>query len=124
MYLGFPLITVARAPYLCVRVHLVAQLPFLEQLRAHGNEAEVRRRLAQGQYHSSQVPVAEEWLREIEAKRADAASSRKEAREEESLFISRRALRNSILATIIATIVIIVAAREIIWSAIMSLFSK
>ena len=38
------------------------------------------------------MPVAEEWLREIGAKRADAASSRKEAREEESLSISRKAL--------------------------------
>ena|SRR5712691_5054357 len=100
------------------------QRDLLAQLDAANDESEVRHRLATGQYHSSQVPVVQEWLRARETGRAEALASRKEEREEESLSISRRALRNSILATIIATIAIVVAARDIIWSAVMSLFPK
>jgi len=92
---------------------------FFARLDAANNEAEVRTRLADGQYHSSQVPLVQEWLRRRESTRSEAASTRKEEREEESLSISRRALRNSILATIIATIAIIVAAKDIIWSFVM-----
>ena len=100
------------------------QRTFWEQLDAANDEAEVRRRIAEGLYSEPHLGIAQEWVRRQEASRSEAASSRKEAREEESLSISRRALRNSILATIIATIAIIVATREIIWSAVMWLFLK
>ena len=53
--------------------------------------------------------AVEGWVKIKEAERASAASSRKEAREEESLAISRKALANSRSATRIAMIAMILS---------------
>lgn len=54
---------------------------------------------ADGSEHRSAV---EGWVKMKEAERSSAASTRKEAREEETLSIARKALSNSRLATRIA----------------------
>ena len=54
---------------------------------------------ADGSEHRSAV---EGWVRTKEAERASASASRKEAREEETLSIARKALSNSRCATRIA----------------------
>ena len=53
--------------------------------------------------------AVEGWLRRKEDERAAASSARKEAREEESLSISRKALANSRLATRIAISAIVLS---------------
>jgi len=68
------------------------QLSFAEQLKAHGNETDVRDRLARGILHGEQRGVAEEWLRSEAEKRSSAASARAEAREERMLSIAADAL--------------------------------
>ncbi len=77
----------------------MSQLPFREQLEKHNNPQEVRERLAAGQYSQPHASIAQEYLASIERKQAAAVAARAEAREEESLSISRRALRNSERAT-------------------------
>jgi hypothetical protein len=75
-----------------------------KELEALG-EAEVSRRIALHEYGvpgSEHRENVEAWLRS----KALGASARKEAREEESLSISRKALANSRSATVIARIAI------------------
>ena len=57
------------------------------------------------------------WIYLEEQRLADAAALRAEAREEMNLSISRKALRNSIWATIIAIIAMIIAAKDIVLDA-------
>jgi len=90
----------------------------LEQLEKHGNEEDVRNRLAQGKYHSELEPIVKEWLRRKKEGRSSAAAARSEMREEESLSISRRALRNSDCATKIAISAIILSISMIIFEII------
>ena len=80
----------------------MSQLPFREQLEKHNNPQEVRERLAAGQYEQPNAGIAQEYLASIDRKEAAVAAARAEAREEESLSISRKALRNSERATRIA----------------------
>lgn len=70
-------------------------------------EDEVRKRLIKGNYgHDGEYYfVVEAWLQ-------SKADARKESREAISLSISRKALFNSHIATIIAAIAIIVAASD------------
>ena len=80
----------------------MVQLSFKEQLEAHGDEEDVRDRMARGLYLGEHLGVAQEWLRKRVEARASVAAARAEAREEESLSISRKALSNSERATRIA----------------------
>ena len=81
----------------------------MQQLEAHGNELEVRERIAKGQYNGEHLGIAQEWLRRKEEARSAAAAARAEAREEENLSISRKALSNSERATRIAISAIILS---------------
>jgi hypothetical protein len=68
-------------------------------------EDEVRQRLQNegfGQPGSQYYSSAQEWLRGKEREREDALSTRREAREKESLSISRRAFWISVCASIVA----------------------
>jgi len=87
----------------------MSQRPFLEQLDLVHDEAEVRERLAKGLYSSQHKALAEEWLRREEVARAESAAERKEARDEESLSIARRALANSQKSTRIAVLALILS---------------
>ncbi len=84
------------------------QRTFWEQLDAANDEADVRRRITEGLYFGPHLGIAKEWIRKRDAARSEAAEERKEKREKESLSISRKALRFSILATTIATVALIV----------------
>jgi hypothetical protein len=87
---------------------------FLADLEKLG-EQEVRNRYAKGMYGNIGSPLdslIQGWLRSKEDARKSEAESRKESREEMSLFISRRALRISWFATIIATIAMILNASD------------
>jgi hypothetical protein len=90
----------------------------LDQLEKFGKEQDVRTRLAQGHYHSELIPIVMEWLRRKEEARSSAAAARSEAREEESLSISRKALDNSRLATRIAISAIILSISMAIYEII------
>lgn len=81
---------------------------FFEQLEADGESA-VRTKLAASGYNSLAAGLVQEWLRRIEEARSSAVAGRKEAREDESLSISRKALRNSDRATWIATSAIVLS---------------
>lgn len=97
-----------------------------EELEAAG-EAAVRADLSKGKYGDASDPrhiYVSACLEGMEIERAEAAAARKETREKESLSISRKALRNSTIATIIAITAIIVAAREPISSTVIWLFSR
>ena len=61
------------------------QLTFSEQLEKHGNEADVRDRMARGLYHGQHLDVAQEWLRRIDEARVMASSAARDAREEAML---------------------------------------
>ncbi len=87
-------------------------MSFWEQLAAD-DETEVRRRIAARLYNKQHLGIAQEWIRRKDASRSEDVLA---CCEEESLCISRKALSNSKLATIISAIAVIVAAREIIWS--------
>lgn len=63
---------------------------------------------------------AREWLKLKELARSDASSARRDAREEETLSIARKALSNSTRANIIATIAMILATAAAISSAVIS----
>jgi hypothetical protein len=56
--------------------------------------------------------MATEWLRLKDEERALAASKRRDEREEKTLSIARRATINSIIATILSAIAIIVSASD------------
>ena len=104
----------------------MGQLPFMQQLEAHGDELEVRERIAKGQYHGEHLGIALEWLRRKEEKRSSSAASKRDAREEETLSIAKEANRiasNALVAArsssrwamwaaIIAMIAIVIAAKD------------
>jgi hypothetical protein len=96
----------------------MSQLSFMQQLEAHGDELEVRERLAKGLYNGDHRGIAQEWLRRREEARSVASVARSEARAEESLSISRQALSNSRMATRIAlsaiALSIIMAGQKVI----------
>jgi hypothetical protein len=64
---------------------------FFSELASQGEEV-VRKRLARGDFANHKIPLVQEWLRLQEERRLNNAVSRSEAREEESLSISRKAL--------------------------------
>jgi hypothetical protein len=68
---------------------------FLERLDAANNETEVRERLAGGKYNQQHASLAREWLRRKEEERAAAIAARSEARDDESLSLSRKAIEIS-----------------------------
>jgi hypothetical protein len=68
---------------------------FWKQLDAQNNENAVRIAIASGHYNLNDAAVAQEWLRRKEEARSSAAFARSEARDEESLSISRNALEIS-----------------------------
>ncbi|MDP1679385.1 MAG: hypothetical protein Q8L02_04590 [Candidatus Nitrotoga sp.] len=80
----------------------MSQLPFRQQLEKHNQPEDVRQRLAAGQYHDPNKGIAQEYLASVDRKEAALVAARSEAREEENLSISRKALRNSERATRIA----------------------
>ena len=82
---------------------------FWKQLDAQNDEAGLRVKIAAGHYNTDDAAVAQEWLRRKGAARTSAAADRSEAREEESLSISRKALSNSQLATRIAISAIVLS---------------
>jgi|JI9StandDraft_1071089.scaffolds.fasta_scaffold406635_2 hypothetical protein len=90
------------------------------RLEAMGEDAVLQSLLqgvppADGSEHRMAV---EGWVKMKEAERASAASARKEAREEESLSISRKALANSERATRIAISAIVLSISMAILSII------
>ena len=85
----------------------MAQLQFMQQLEAYDNELEVRERIASGLYNAQHQAIAEEWLRRKEESRLAATSAKRDAREEETLSIARKALSNSNRANFIAISAII-----------------
>ncbi len=96
----------------------MAQLPFLQQLEAYDNELEVRERIAHGQYNAQHQAIAQEWLRRKEESRSAASLAKRDAREEETMYIARKALSNSNRANMIAISAIIfsvIAAAIIAW---------
>ena len=68
---------------------------FWKQLDSQNDEAAVRIAIASNHYTPDTVGVAQEWLRRKEEARSSAAFARSEARDEESLSISRNALEIS-----------------------------
>jgi len=71
----------------------MSERSFMQQLELHGNEMEVRERIAKGQYHGEHLGIALEWLRRKDEERASASASKRDAREEEILEIAREANR-------------------------------
>ena len=69
----------------------MAQLTFKEQLEQHGNEQEVRDRMAQGLYNGTHLGVAQEWLRQRSEKRGTLADSKRDAQEAETLAVAKEA---------------------------------
>jgi type IV secretory pathway component VirB8 len=102
----------------------VSQLSFMQKLEAHGNVRNVRERLASGKYHSEQVDIVKEWLRRKEEERSAETADRAEAREEENLSISRKALRNSQRANIIAIIAMVLSAATAIIVAVIQFMGE
>ena len=73
-------------------------------------EDEVRQRLRNGGLgspDSENYKLAQEWLRGKDREREDALNARREAREKESLSLSRRAIWISVFATIVAIAVLL-----------------
>ena len=85
------------------------ELTFRQRLEKHNNPEEVRQRLAAGKYNQQHARIAQEYLDSLERKDASAVATRSEAREEEKLEISRKALRNSVRATTIAIIALVLS---------------
>lgn len=82
---------------------------FREQLEKHNKPEEVRRKLAEGLYNQQHAKIAQEYLDSKDRESAASASARAEAREDESLSISREALRNSERANKIAISAIVLS---------------
>ena len=84
---------------------------FMQELEFHG-EQKVREMLATDKFrhHSIKEQLAQNWLRSKEEARSTEAAKRAEEREEESLSISREALRISRSANTIAKIAIAFSA--------------
>jgi hypothetical protein len=106
-----------------VRGYQLSQLPFRENLEEFNNPDEVRRKLAAGKYRTPHDAIAQEYLDSIDRKDAALVAARAEAREEESLSISRKALRNSERATRIAISAIMLSISMAIF-AIIQWYSK
>jgi len=70
----------------------MSQLSFRQQLEQHNKPEEVRQRLAAGQYSQPHADIAQEYLDSLTRDEEAKSSARAEAREEESLSISRKAL--------------------------------
>ena len=101
----------------------MSQLPFRENLENFNDPEEVRRRLAAGKYNREHTKIAQEFLDSLDRQELAKSSARSESREEESLSISRKALRIaerafvnskwaniwSAIATLIATIAVYIA---------------
>ncbi|MBK7685165.1 MAG: hypothetical protein IPJ25_03315 [Rhodocyclaceae bacterium] len=87
----------------------MADTAFWKQLDAQNDESAVRVAIASGHYGPDTVGIAQEWLQRKEDARFNAAATRAEAREVESLSISRKALSTSRLATRIAISAIVVS---------------
>lgn len=82
---------------------------FWKQLDTQNDENAVTIAIASGHYGPDTGGVAKEWLLRREEARSAAALARSEARQEESLSISRKALSNSQLATGIATMAMVLS---------------
>ncbi|MDP2605493.1 MAG: hypothetical protein Q8S00_23370 [Deltaproteobacteria bacterium] len=67
-------------------------------------------------YTMDERAAAEEWLRLREQERSAAASKRRDAREERTLLIARHATINSIIATILSAVAIIISASDKVMS--------
>ncbi len=87
-------------------------LPSSENKSAEEYEEDVRTFLLHGLCSPEEKKFSENWLSRNNRERDLASALRAEAREEESLSISRKALVNSRYATIIAIIAMIVSARS------------
>jgi len=84
------------------------QKQILRECERFGEE-EVRRRFYAGEYSSPRdQSLIQGWLHGKETEREEALNVRREAREEESLSISRKAICISYAAIIIAIIAIVV----------------
>ena len=81
---------------------------FVETLKSLGAE-KVREKLSRGEWLWPANECAEEWLRHEDNRTRSEADARAEAREEENLSISRKALRNSERATRIAISAIVLS---------------
>lgn len=88
---------------------------FISGLESHG-EAEVRKRLAQGIYGVKHAAIAQEWLRSKEIARTEASAAKRDAREEETLSIARRALSVAEDANRIATRDLSAAVEQARWA--------
>lgn len=76
---------------------------FFAKLDAEDTELSVREALAAGRYNSRRAALAEEWLRRREDAQQTEATARAEAREDESLSISKSALAAATEANRIAS---------------------
>lgn len=76
---------------------------FFAKLDVDDNELAVRETLAAGRYNSRRAALAQEWLRRREDARQVEATTRAQAREDESLSIARSALSAAIEANRIAS---------------------
>lgn len=92
---------------------------------AEWGETEVRYLLANpvGRHPDFDRHVAEEWLRHLEAERLSTSSSRRDAREEETLKIAKKASSDARSARITAIIATAIAAMATIISAIIKVNS-
>jgi hypothetical protein len=101
--------------------------PYFDDFESQG-EPSVRIQVDLGSWEAFEKPrhaVAKEWLRLKDEERAAASSEKRDAREEETLAIARRALANSARANTIAAIAIIcsvitaivaaIIARSLVW---------
>jgi hypothetical protein len=97
----------------------MAQLSFKEQLDAHGDEQDVRDRMAQGLYTGFHLAVAQEWLRKQEEARASVTTAAREAREERMVSAASKAAEAAFeqarwakWAAIIAAIAAVIATKD------------
>ena len=93
-------------------------LTFRQQLEKANAPDEVRQRLAAGNYGQQKSKIAQEYLDSLEREESANSSTRREAREKESLSISRKALRVSERANILAIAAMILSAATAIAVAI------
>lgn len=97
----------------------MAVAPYRENLEEFLNSQgplEVRRLRLQNHFHSLDWAAVDSWLLIKDAE----AAERSELREESSLSVSRKALRYSIWATIIAVVAMAVSVKDQISALVMS----
>lgn len=100
----------------------MAVIPYgdkLEEFLTSQGSLEARRLRSQNHFHSRDWAEVDRWLLIKDAE----AAERAELRDESSLSISRKALHNSIWATIIAVIAMAVSVKDQISVLVMSWFS-